>query len=241
MNEYLHSYYKKIKENVTMIAIVPTVLGGIWQLWMLGSISSNMIRFFSISQLISDGLLLLVFFVFPVSIILQTIKNRRKDNTLQTETPNQYVNVLVIVVVIIFVTLIFTLLTIGWLISDIRTIIQLKELSSLWKFLFLLSFLTTLVYVLFGKFIDRILTFGIFVSIVLITNIAITLVCFYKVSKDILSIENIQVLLHNIEKEDCYSKAPEILYFNDKYIFIALEKKNKKSILIKKFDALFEE
>ncbi|RKR05822.1 hypothetical protein C8C83_5173 [Flavobacterium sp. 90] len=241
MNEYLNSSYKKIKENITMIAIVPTVLGGIWQLWMLGSISSYMIRFFSISQLISDGLFVLFFLVFPISIILQTIKNRKKVDTLPTETPNQLVGVLIKVVVIIFIALIITLLIIGWIISDIQDIIQLKELNSLWKFLFLLSFLTGLAYVCFGEFIHRKLTFGLYVSIVLILNMTITFICFSKVSKDFSGIENIQVLLHDIEKKDCYSKAPEILYFNDKYIFIALEKKNKQSILIKKFDALFEE
>lgn len=241
MNEYLKGYYNILKENITMFAIVPTILGGIWQLWMLGSISSNMIRFFSISQLISDGLLVLGYFVFPISIILQTIKNRRKDYPSSTKEPNRLVDVVVIVVAIIFVVLIITLLILVWIISDIHNVIQLKELNSLWKFLFLLSFFTGLVYVLFGKFIDRKLTFGLFVSIVLILNMAVTFICFSKVSKDFSSIENIQVLLHNLEKKDCYSKVPEILYFNDKYIFIALEKKTKKSILIKKFDALIEE
>lgn len=224
-----------------MIAIVPTILGGIWQLWMLGSISSNMIRFFSISQLISDGLLVLGFFVFPVLIVLQTIKNRRKTETVKTEPTSKFVDVYVAFIVLTIVLLITTVLLLVWIISDVRNIIQLKELNSLWKLLFLLNFFTVLAYTFFGKFIERRLTFGLFVFIVLILNMAITFICFSKVSRDVSGIENIQVLLHDIEKKDCYSKAPEILYFNDKYIFIALEKKNKKSILIKKIDALFEE
>ncbi|PIF34134.1 hypothetical protein CLU81_4768 [Flavobacterium sp. 9] len=241
MNEYLKNYYNIIKENITMFAIVPTILGGIWQLWMLGSISSNMIRFFSISQLISDGLLVLGFFVFPVSIVFQTIKNRRKTEKVKTEPTSKFVDVYVAFIVLTIVLVIITVLLLVWIISDIREIIQLKELNSLWKLLFLLNVLTVLVYTYFGKFIERRLTFGLFVAIVLIMNMIITLRCFSKVSKDVSGIENIQVLLDDIEKKDCYSKAPEILYFNDKYIFIALQKKNKQSILIKKFDALFEE
>ncbi|WP_337965291.1 hypothetical protein [uncultured Flavobacterium sp.] len=235
MNEYLKNYYNIIKENITMFAIVPTILGGIWQVWMLGSISSNMIRFFSISQLISDGLLVLGFFVFPVSIVFQNIKNRRNSKTPLTEANTKFEHNVVIV------SLIIAIIMIGLFYVAIGDIMQLKDFNSLWKALVLLSILTSLIYACFEKIFDKMLTFGLYVSIVLILNMTITLICFSKVSKDFSGIENIQVLLHDIEKKDCYSKTPEILYFNDKYIFIALEKKAKKSILIKKFDVLFEE
>lgn len=48
-------------------------------------------------------------------------------------------------------------------------------------------------------------------------------------------------MINKIEKDHCYSKKPEVLYFNDKYIFIELENKDKKSILIKTIDSLFDE
>lgn len=63
----------------------------------------------------------------------------------------------------------------------------------------------------------------------------------YNTSKNVSKINNFVKILNSIESKDCYSRKPEVLYFNDKYIFIELEKNNKKSILIKKIDHLFEE
>ena len=57
--EKLINQFNKLKENLSLILLVPTALGGIWQLLELSSISTSFIRFFSISQLVSDGLLIL--------------------------------------------------------------------------------------------------------------------------------------------------------------------------------------
>jgi hypothetical protein len=48
-----------IKSNLSLIILVPTILGGMWQLLELLNISPSFIRFFSVSQLIPDGLLIL--------------------------------------------------------------------------------------------------------------------------------------------------------------------------------------
>lgn len=52
---------KFIKEYLSVIIFVPTVLGGLWQLSVLWSFGLAYIRFFSISQLVSDGLIALLF------------------------------------------------------------------------------------------------------------------------------------------------------------------------------------
>ena len=65
--------YNKLKENYGMIAIIVSFLGGIWQLIQLSIISPQLIRFFSISQLVADGLLItLLIFIssFPLVIFL---------------------------------------------------------------------------------------------------------------------------------------------------------------------------
>nr|WP_314896372.1 hypothetical protein [uncultured Flavobacterium sp.] len=216
-----------------MIAIVPTVLGGVWQLFMLGSISSNMIRFFSISQLISDGLLVLGFFILPISIVYPIIKNRNKEKIDPLPT-SKTENVLIISSLICIIVLMAILL------SDIKILIQLKDFNSLKGLLMIVCVFNAIIYTSFRKFIHERLTIELFIIIIILINFIITTVAFYKVSKDISGIKNIEILISNIEKEDCYSKVPDILYFNDKYIFIQLEKRNKKSILIKKFDDLFE-
>jgi len=52
-----------IKDYLAVFLIVPTVLGGLWQIIMLGSMSLTFIRFFSLSQIIQDGLLMLIFLI----------------------------------------------------------------------------------------------------------------------------------------------------------------------------------
>ncbi|MBC9915304.1 hypothetical protein [Chitinophaga varians] len=51
--------YGRIKDNLSMIVLLPTLLGGIWQLAELLCIHPSCIRFFSVTQLIPDGLLIL--------------------------------------------------------------------------------------------------------------------------------------------------------------------------------------
>ncbi|SHN45544.1 hypothetical protein SAMN05216311_120100 [Chitinophaga sp. CF418] len=48
-----------LKENTKALIVVPTVVGGIWQMMELLSIGTSFLRFFSITQLVSDGLLIL--------------------------------------------------------------------------------------------------------------------------------------------------------------------------------------
>jgi len=55
------------------------------------------------------------------------------------------------------------------------------------------------------------------------------------------NIRNFEIIINDLEKKECYSSTPKVLYFNDKYIFIELDKKNKKTFLIKKIDDLFDQ
>lgn len=46
-----------IKDNIAIIVLIPTVLGGLIQLFKLGMIDLRYIRYFSVTQLVPDGLL----------------------------------------------------------------------------------------------------------------------------------------------------------------------------------------
>lgn len=48
---------KLIKDNITVIVLIPTVLGGLIQILKLGMMDLRYIRYFSVTQLIPDGLL----------------------------------------------------------------------------------------------------------------------------------------------------------------------------------------
>ncbi|CAM4410518.1 hypothetical protein [Zobellia nedashkovskayae] len=52
-----------IKDHPSLVILIPTLLGGIWQLVALLSIGVSYVRFFSLSQLVSDGLILMFTFL----------------------------------------------------------------------------------------------------------------------------------------------------------------------------------
>ena len=76
-----------IKEYLSIIVIIPAIIGGIWQIIELSYISTSYIRFFSPTQVISDGLLVLFvltlfFFISKLSlkhINFNNYKNRKHD------------------------------------------------------------------------------------------------------------------------------------------------------------------
>ena len=64
MIENLKIEINRIKDNLSMIVLLPTLLGGAWQLFELSSISTSFVRFFSVGQLIGDGILILFIGIF---------------------------------------------------------------------------------------------------------------------------------------------------------------------------------
>ncbi len=60
---------KKIKENLGLLVLIPSLLGGGWQVFELYSIDPFLIRLFSISQAISDGLIILTFISCPIVLL----------------------------------------------------------------------------------------------------------------------------------------------------------------------------
>lgn len=67
--------YTWIKDNLGAIILIPTLLGGIWQIIELLMLGVPFIRFFSVSQLVSDGLLILsilAFCAFGIFLVART-------------------------------------------------------------------------------------------------------------------------------------------------------------------------
>lgn len=46
MKLFIKNHLKLLKEYYALIALIPTILGGIWQFYKLGEMSFNMMRFF---------------------------------------------------------------------------------------------------------------------------------------------------------------------------------------------------
>lgn len=66
---FLH-FYDKLKENLSILILIPALLGGMWQIFELSSISASYIRFFSVTQAIADGFLI----IFVIAVIFLSIK-----------------------------------------------------------------------------------------------------------------------------------------------------------------------
>jgi len=59
---------KSLRELLPFIVVIPTLVGGLWQILNLFFIDITLLRFFSMSQMVADGLLVIIF-----SLIISTI------------------------------------------------------------------------------------------------------------------------------------------------------------------------
>ncbi|MGJ8548987.1 hypothetical protein [Winogradskyella wichelsiae] len=89
INQHIKKWYCRIKNNITMILLVPTFIGGLWQVFSLLSLGFEYLRFFSVTQLVADGLLMIILIpivtFFPLmsyfilkSILSDIIKSNKK-------------------------------------------------------------------------------------------------------------------------------------------------------------------
>lgn len=65
----MKEFLKKLKEYLPLVTILPLILGGLWQILALASISPSYLRFFSVSQQIADGLVILFLFTAIGSLV----------------------------------------------------------------------------------------------------------------------------------------------------------------------------
>lgn len=231
MNE-LKNFYKITKDNITMIALIPTVLGAILQIFFLANISWNLIRFFSISQLISDGILLMIFLYVPISLFVLVFKN-----------PSMFINKSFIEESSLYSRKLIYSSFACVVIIDIFLLVDFYKITKLldWISLFKLTFLITTAGGIILNFLDAKMKMWkqIITTIVIFLSCITMFITFGNIYKNFNKIENYTILLESVKNEQKTSHTPEILYFNDKYLFIEIEKKHKKSIIIKKVDDLF--
>lgn len=91
----LNKIYKTIQDNLAIIILLPTILGGLWQLIELSSLSFSFVRFFSVTQLLPDGLLILtmiilLYIAYYFGINKHKFKYNRKILNLKTKKPNNF-------------------------------------------------------------------------------------------------------------------------------------------------------
>lgn len=230
-----------LKEYLSVIIIVPAFIGGLWQAMELINISYPFLRFFSISQIVADGVLILSFFLIALlpnalSFILQKmfdftklksvnegdeqITEEKKEKNRKRDIKNSFITFCILLAV----GAIYFLLNMGSKnkVADLNVSVMLATI-----FIYGLNVLLNFCYVssdYVGKEIFK------FCNILLFFFYLIVGVYFCKQIHNIFLLTDNLDNIQNIEyvlKEKYPNSQSEILYFNDKYIFIKISDKAK--------------
>lgn len=202
-----------IKENINLLILIPTVLGGFWQLIELVSMDVSFVRFFSITQVVSDGLIIL--FLLSIYLVLQWMIFSEEVYDKYVKSPTSYLSVKI--VLFLFYTLIYCVVIYKMYHKD-----KLRSLD------ILIFFYTSL---FFLRFTRDLLTYWLgdtfkknFIVLIFVVIFPITLFYISDISKVFHKLYYVPSNIKNIEYIECYTgkkkKDFELLYFNDKYVFI---------------------
>lgn len=231
----LKRLFKYLENHLSLTVLIPASLGGVWQIIELSQISFAYIRFFSPSQVLSDGLLILILLIsFSLTFYLMYIihgkyinpdpKVDEVDNYVQKVTSPNYVKC-----AILFVVFIMLLVLQFYSLSEI-----LKEPDSLWTILSIFPVCIIVSYFALGAWIFCNLsivntwfyrnvmrhTIGVWFIAILISFFMLvdSFRTAFALPKNLV---NTDVIEYQIRKANPYSQ-PHIVYNNDKYIFIEL-------------------
>lgn len=232
-----------IKDNLSLILLIPTILGGFWQVFELSSISISLIRFFSVGQLIADGLLII--FLLLIILLASKFSSRLTTSSLKEGDEFKSINI----TRAISITLLGTI----WISIFIYKTIITQKISAI-GLVISIFFLTCIVIYSFHFinlkkvskkikkhfWLDTIWRLTLYsISVGILMFIGESLELFHKTFLLPENLKNITQLECYLQKEVKGLNQYEILYFNDKYIFVETQKNNKSMIEIIETKQLF--
>ena len=217
-----------IKENINLLILIPTILGGFWQLLELVRIEISFIRFFSLTQVVSDGLvilfLLLIFMIVNLGLF---IKDKKDDDTL---SPYEEYFLVKFLLLLLFLT--------GF--GRAVYLLNYKEFTTInivVLYLFFVLSLRVIKDIIVKKFGD---VFKNYYSLIVLIVFQISLYFMNSIFIKFHQLYYVPSNIKNIEYLECYTgkkkKDFELLYFNDKYVFI--KDVNSKQIEIINFEEM---
>lgn len=260
----MKKYLELLKENFSLIVAIPPLLGAIWQLLKLSQISPSYIRFFSISQMLPDGIIILiVMFILSIFFILNYIiwkKNisfndkkviinfskKTLTNSTNAEKPNKFIGGFLLFISLIIPMSLYAL-----------NIYLNKNIEGIYLMLFVLPLnfivLVSTPFIIFkgeshlkpfdSKFSNKLVLLN-FVCI-LYSAYLITTFYYSEFNKKILFPNNLvnQSKIENSIKTEFPNTNIKLLYNNDKYLFYSIvdSKMKTEKIKIVSFDKLFED
>lgn len=229
-----YRYIKIIKSKSTELILIPTILGTVIQLFSLYIIDPLLIKFFSISQIINDGLYILftllpLIFITPlIYVFLAPINLKKSEDSKGEKRKIIIINLVLLFYIIFFINLTYVHgknyyilgITMVSVIGYVITKEYLKVIGKKWQFVFV-------------KDIHNLITY-----ISILIYFSITMI-FNDIPENVANLETVS---NNINSNFPHYKS-EILYFNDNFIFAKIYCDSiddpGAQILILKNDALF--
>ncbi len=202
-----------IKENINILILIPTVLGGFWQLLELVRIEISFIRFFSLTQVVSDGLvimfLLLIFAFINLGVFLK--EKKEDDNTISPY--EEYLAVKLVLLLFFLLGFGYVLYIINYEYFNTPRIILL--------YTFFIASIRVIRDIIIKKYGD---IFKHYYSLIVLLVFQISLYFMNSIFTKFHHLYYVPSNIKNIEYLECYTgkkkKDFELLYFNDKYVFI---------------------
>lgn len=218
-----NNYIKYINENLSLLIAVPTILGGFKQFIILSVMSPSLLTFFSINQLLIDGVVAIIklsasfFFVY---LYRELIIDYCKEKKFYSEKKIWLVNYSLKLFMIFWFFIVITV-DISFYVPPLADIMLFIIAS-------LLIFIIVNISIYYNTKASKRLAYFIIALFILLSDI-----------NEGKSIQNFETITALVRKK--YPEA-KIKYFNDQFIFYDTRPKYMNSeIVIKKIDDLFEE
>lgn len=252
-----------VKRNINLIVILPALFGGLWQVVELASMSFSFIRFFSVGQIIPDGLLVLLFLTsFFISTLILIHFWRKLDSKEDEETDRPilpkkgnvgYAFLLFILSMVFIFGLVYIDLYFIDNIESFATLIFYFPINILFAVISLIALYYSAFHCRDTKEWSKplkeiVLSFKILPFIIPPTMFIFFVARFHEVFTFPIELKNVEYLVCKMEKID-ESANIELLYSNDKYIFIRCDvftkdwkgKPRTNEIRIFQFEELFDD
>ncbi|KIA82454.1 hypothetical protein [Flavobacterium sp. AED] len=249
-----------VNKYLSLIIILPAILGGLWQIIELSRISFSFIRFFSVTQIIPDGLLILLFlliFVFSLLFLIWVLEKYNKGDEVDDESNVKEGNIYhaILFLMLFFACSIAVIYFNIFIANNIENIFNLliylpiNIIISLLAYGFLKESVTHCIQIISVKYFKPIISNAWYAFMtVQATMLIFLLVKFHDVFMMPSELKNVDNLICKVEKVYDTNEF-EILYANDKYIFAECHKFSKdwrgkptqSEIRIFKFEELFDD
>ena len=252
----LSSFYNRYKEYLPLFSLAPIIIGGFWQILELAFISPAYIRFFSVSQLIPDGLVILfifsilgaIFYILYSTFEISDLEELIDSNQKKSYLPRVFITRLIFLLILLYsigpsivkffgeiyevgfgdiALVFFCIIFMGlFIVNVILACLAIQVKYGIVKLDSVNNFIKHSV-----SFSLRILRFLFFVSPFFLFPYIHEVFYFPKDSTNLRKLTNEYSLDMKVPRDSI-----EVLYNNDKYIFL----KVKKDVEILRFEELFE-